>query len=158
MNILARSLYAYRFLEVVNRVCLVPTGKFSIFSILHSSKLNCLILVSSLSSAAAAKSDTCTPLKGSLQACDFEVFGTVQGVDLRKYTKQQAAQLKIVGWVQNTIRDSVEGHMEGEKPNIDQMKNWLEKTGSPRSKITKVQFTNEKSITKLSGDTFDIKR
>jgi acylphosphatase len=48
--------------------------------------------------------------------------------------------------------------MEGEKSNIDQMKNWLQTTGSPRSKITKVQFTNEKSITKLTGNTFDIRR
>jgi hypothetical protein len=38
------------------------------------------------------------------------------------------------------------------------MKIWLEKTGSPKSKITKVQFTNEKSITKLTGNTFNIKR
>ena len=86
------------------------------------------------------------------------MFGTVQGVYFRKYTKNQAAQLNIVGWVQNTIRDTVEGHMEGEKSNIEQMKNWLEKTGSPRSKVTKVQFTNEKPITKLSVDIFDIKR
>jgi len=48
--------------------------------------------------------------------------------------------------------------MEGEKTNIDQMKIWLQKTGSPKSKITKAQFTNEKSITKLTGNTFNIKR
>ena len=48
--------------------------------------------------------------------------------------------------------------MEGEKPNVDQMKNWLQKTGSPKSKITKAEFTNEKTITKLTGDTFSIKR
>jgi acylphosphatase len=86
------------------------------------------------------------------------VFGTVQGVFFRKYTKQQATELNLVGWVQNTERDTVEGYMEGEKSNIDQMKNWLQTTGSPRSKITKVQFTNEKSITKLTGNTFDIRR
>ncbi len=86
------------------------------------------------------------------------MFGTVQGVFFRKYTKQQATELNLVGWVQNTERDTVEGYMEGEKSNIDQMKNWLQTTGSPRSKITKVQFTNEKSITKLTGNTFDIRR
>jgi len=86
------------------------------------------------------------------------VFGAVQGVFFRKYTKQQATKLNLVGWVQNTERDTVEGYMEGEKSNIDQMKNWLQTTGSPRSKITKVQFTNEKSITKLTGNTFDIRR
>ncbi len=86
------------------------------------------------------------------------MFGTVQGVFFRKYTKQQATELNLVGWVQNTERDTVEGYMEGEKSNIDQMKNWLQTTGSPRSKITKVQFTNEKSIRKLTGNTFDIRR
>ncbi len=48
--------------------------------------------------------------------------------------------------------------MEGQKSNVDQMKNWLQTTGSPRSKITKVQFTNENSIAKLTGKTFDIRR
>ena len=48
--------------------------------------------------------------------------------------------------------------MEGQKNNIDQMKNWLKKTGSPSSKITKTQFTNEKSVTKLTSDTFDVRR
>jgi acylphosphatase len=48
--------------------------------------------------------------------------------------------------------------MEGQKTNIDQMKIWLEKAGSPKSKITKAEFTNEKSITKLTGNTFDIIR
>jgi hypothetical protein len=38
------------------------------------------------------------------------------------------------------------------------MKTWLQTTGSPRSKITKVEFTNEKSITKLTKNTFDIRR
>ncbi len=85
------------------------------------------------------------------------MFGTVQGVFFRKYTKNQAIQLNLVGWVQNTKQDTVEGYMEGEKTNIDQMKNWLQTTGSPKSKITKVEFNNEKSITKLTGNTFDIR-
>ncbi len=52
----------------------------------------------------------------------------------------------------------MQGHMEGQNINIDQMKNWLQTTGSPKSKITKVEFTNEKSITKLTGNTFNIRR
>jgi acylphosphatase len=48
--------------------------------------------------------------------------------------------------------------MEGEKPNIDRMKNWLQTRGSPKSKITKTEFTNEKKISKLTGNTFNIKR
>ncbi|CAF1411287.1 unnamed protein product [Adineta steineri] len=102
MSILARSLYTCRFFEIVNRVCLIQS-------------ISCL-------------SDSANPINKSLHACDFEVFGTVQG------------------------------HMEGYKNNIDQMKNWLQTTGSPKSKIIKTEFTNEKSIKKLTENTFNIKR
>ncbi len=120
--------------------------------------LNYHVLVSYLSDSATTNSDTFNTAKGSLRSCDFEVFGAVQGVFFRRYTQQQATKLNLVGWVQNTQRETVEGYMEGEKTNIDQMKNWLEKTGSPKSKILKVQFTNEKTISKLTGNTFDIRR
>lgn len=66
--------------------------------------------------------------------------------------------MNLVGWVENTDKDTVIGHMEGEKTNFDDMKIWLQKTGSPKSKITKTIFTNEKTISKLSANTFDIRR
>lgn len=70
----------------------------------------------------------------------------------------QATELNLVGWVQNTERNTVEGYMEGETMNVDQMKEWLEKTGSPRSKITKAQFKNEKTISTLTGNRFEFRR
>jgi len=79
-------------------------------------------------------------------------------VYFRHHTQQQAKKLNLIGWVQNTEVNTVQGHMEGQNINIDQMKNWLQTTGSPKSKITKVEFTNEKSITKLTGNTFNIRR
>jgi acylphosphatase len=79
-------------------------------------------------------------------------------VYFRHHTQQQAKKFNLIGWVQNTEVNTVQGHMEGQNINIDQMKNWLQTTGSPKSKITKVEFTNEKSITKLTGNTFDIRR
>jgi len=154
MSILARSLIAYRFFEILNRVCLIQSGKF-LFTF-YFTFVFIVSLVSCLSNSATA-SNECTSNE-SLRSCDFEVFGTVQGVFFRKYTQQQATKLDLVGWVKNTETDTVEGHMEGQKSNIDQMKNWLQTTGSPRSKITKVEFTNEKSITKLTKNTFDIRR
>ncbi|CAF1465438.1 unnamed protein product [Adineta ricciae] len=130
MSILARSLYACRFFEIVNRVCLIQP-------------ITCLS--NSVSST-------------SLRSCDFQVYGKVQGVYFRQHTHDQAKKLNLVGWVENTKSHTVHGHMEGVKSNIDQMKEWLEKTGSPKSKITKAEFTNERSITKLTTDTFIIKR
>lgn len=111
-----------------------------------------------LSNSSPASSQTSSSSKGSFRSCDFEVFGKVQGVYFRKYTQHQAKNLNLVGWVQNTVRDTVEGYMEGEKTNIDQMKEWLQKTGSPSSKVTKVEFKNEKSISELTGNVFEIRR
>ncbi|CAF1105504.1 unnamed protein product [Adineta steineri] len=132
MSILARSLYTCRFFEIVNRVCLIQS-------------ISCL-------------SDSANAVDKPLHACDFEVFGTVQGVYFRQHTYEQAKRLDLVGWVKNTEKNTVQGHMEGYKNNVDQMKNWLQTTGSPKSKIIKTEFTNEKSIKKLTENTFNIKR
>ncbi len=94
----------------------------------------------------------------SYAACDFEIFGTVQGVFFRKYTQQQATKLNLVGWVKNAATGTVQGHMEGRKGDIDKMKSWLQTTGSPKSKITKANFSNEKSITQLNGKSFSVNK
>jgi acylphosphatase len=106
------------------------------------------------SSSAAASKET----NESLISCDFEIFGTVQGVFFRKYTQQQATKLNLVGWVKNAASGTVQGHMEGPKDNINQMKNWLRTKGSPKSKITKAEFSNEKTITQLNGKSFSVNK
>lgn len=95
---------------------------------------------------------------GSLVACDFEIFGTVQGVFFRKYTQQQATKLKLVGWVRNAPSGTVQGHMEGSKDDINKMKTWLKTKGSPKSKITKAEFSNEKSIAQLTATSFSVNK
>lgn len=44
-----------------------------------------------------------------------ELFSTFQ------YTQKQAKQLRLVGWVHNTRRDTVEGLVQGDKQAIEQM-------------------------------------
>ncbi|CAF0758642.1 unnamed protein product [Adineta steineri] len=95
---------------------------------------------------------------GSYVSCDFEVFGIVQGVFFRKHTEQQATKLNLVGWVKNAASGTVQGHMEGRKEDIDKMKTWLKTTGSPKSRISKVNFSNEKTITQLNGKTFSVNK
>lgn len=112
-----------------------------------------LVLVSCLSTTIKQSKDS-----DSLRACDFEVFGTVQGVYFRHHTQQQAKKLNLVGWVKNTEMDTVQGHMQGQRKHVDQMKNWLRTTGSPKSKIIKAEFSKEKPISQLDGDSFSIKR
>jgi len=92
-----------------------------------------------------------------LIAVDFEVFGAVQGVFFRKYTQKQAKQLRLVGWVHNTRRDTVEGQMQGDKQAIEQMKTWLQKVGSPSSKIDRVEFRNEKEISGIEYSHFEVR-
>lgn len=77
---------------------------------------------------------------------EFEVFGRVQGVFFRKYTKKQAELLNLTGWCQNTRDDTVKGEIEGAEDKINQMKYWLENTGSPSSHITRAIFSPLKAI------------
>ncbi|KAM8920690.1 acylphosphatase-1 [Pelodytes ibericus] len=91
-----------------------------------------------------------------LISLDYEVFGKVQGVFFRKYTKAQGESLGLVGWVQNTDTGTVKGQLQGPSSQIWEMQQWLQNTGSPKSKITKVHFQNEKKITRLDHSSFKI--
>nr|XP_021207931.2 acylphosphatase-2 isoform X1 [Bombyx mori]XP_037875156.1 acylphosphatase-2 isoform X1 [Bombyx mori]XP_037875157.1 acylphosphatase-2 isoform X1 [Bombyx mori] len=53
------------------------------------------------------------------RALDFEVFGRVQGVFFRKYTKEQADKLGLRGWCKNTAQGTVLGHMQGTLDKIE---------------------------------------
>lgn len=68
------------------------------------------------------------PSQKVLKSFNYEVFGKVQGrfifisgVFFRKYTKEQARKLGVVGWIKNTDRGTVEGIIQGESPLCDQM-------------------------------------
>ncbi|XP_011695325.1 PREDICTED: acylphosphatase-2-like isoform X2 [Wasmannia auropunctata] len=90
-------------------------------------------------------------------AVDFEVFGIVQGVFFRKYTQKRGKELGLRGWCMNTPDGTVTGHLEGEKAQVEEMKQWLRHTGSPSSRIDKVEFRNEKEISKPSFSNFEIR-
>ena len=49
-----------------------------------------------------------------LQSVEFEVFGKVQKVYFRKYTKLEADKLFIKGYCFNTENGTVKGILEGE--------------------------------------------
>ncbi|BES96879.1 unnamed protein product [Nesidiocoris tenuis] len=97
-------------------------------------------------------------MAGSLVSLDFEVFGLVQGVCFRAYTQKQAVKLGLVGWCQNTSRDTVVGSLQGDRNKVNEMKDWLQNTGSPHSRIDKAVFTNEQLIEKLTFNKFDIRK
>ncbi|XP_050294194.1 acylphosphatase-1-like [Anthonomus grandis grandis] len=93
-----------------------------------------------------------------LISLEFEVFGRVQGVFFRKFTQKEALKLDLRGWCMNTTNNTVKGYLEGPIDKIAKMKTWLQKTGSPQSRIDKAVFTNEQGIATYTCDTFSIKR
>jgi len=93
-----------------------------------------------------------------LIALEYEVFGKVQGVFFRKYTDKQASKLGVRGWIMNTKNQTVKGELEGPADKIMEMKNWLQITGSPSSRIDKAVFNNEKEIEKYTFEHFGIRK
>ncbi|XP_046860131.1 acylphosphatase-1-like [Xenia sp. Carnegie-2017] len=91
-----------------------------------------------------------------LISLDFEVFGKVQGVFFRKHTQKKGKEYGVVGYVKNTQHSTVVGQLQGEKQSVDLMKVWLSTEGSPKSKITKCQFSKERFIEKVEHTTFSI--
>ncbi|XP_035982218.1 acylphosphatase-2 [Fundulus heteroclitus] len=83
---------------------------------------------------------------GNLVSVDFEIFGHVQGVCFRMYTEKEGLRLGLVGWVKNTHGGTVVGQVQGPADQVEEMKVWLSKEGSPTSRITKAKFTNQKAI------------
>ncbi|KAJ2949044.1 hypothetical protein O0L34_g5985 [Tuta absoluta] len=103
-------------------------------------------------------STTADVKKTSLSNVDFEVFGKVQGVFFRKHTQRRASELGLKGWVMNTAQGTVIGQMQGPVASIDNMKKWLQTTGSPKSKIEKAVFKNELPLTSCAYRSFEIRR
>ncbi|XP_058062785.1 acylphosphatase-2-like [Anopheles bellator] len=93
-----------------------------------------------------------------LLACDFEVFGIVQGVFFRKYTQKKASSLGLRGWCMNTADGTVKGQLEGEEKPFNEMKHWLQTKGSPSSRIDKTVFNVPKEITSYTFKDFSIRR
>ncbi|XP_054712876.1 acylphosphatase-2-like isoform X2 [Uloborus diversus] len=92
-----------------------------------------------------------------LQSLDFEVFGRVQGVFFRKFTREKGKELGLKGWVMNTSQGTVLGTMQGKEEKIEDMKHWLQNIGSPMSKIEKCDFKNLRHISKEEFEDFHIK-
>jgi len=66
------------------------------------------------------------------------ITGRVQGVYFRSYARSEAENLKLKGWVRNSVGGSVEIIVEGKKADIQKFIDWCNE-GSPPSKVTKVQ-------------------
>jgi acylphosphatase len=84
----------------------------------------------------------------------------VQGVFFRKYTSEKARSLGLRGYCEN-IEDgkAVVGELESESLEaLNTMIRWLKETGSPKSRIDKLDLREIKTIEKGQFKSFDIRK
>jgi acylphosphatase len=66
------------------------------------------------------------------------INGRVQGVNYRFYTRQQAIELGLHGWVRNVRDGRVEAVFQGEQSAVLKMLKWCE-LGPPSARVTDVE-------------------
>lgn len=67
------------------------------------------------------------------------ITGKVQGVWFRAWTREEARDLGLDGWVRNRLDGSVEAVLAGESADIDTMLRLLE-SGPPMARVGKVAY------------------
>ena len=75
--------------------------------------------------------------KKSTERLHATVFGRVQGVSFRFYTRDTAAELDLTGWVANRFDGSVEVVAEGPRSALDQLLEFLHQ-GPPMARVNQV--------------------
>jgi acylphosphatase len=76
--------------------------------------------------------------KKSTERLHVVVFGRVQGVSFRFYTRDTAVELNLTGWVANRYDGSVEVVAEGPRAALDQLLEFLQQ-GPPMARVEQVQ-------------------
>jgi acylphosphatase len=77
--------------------------------------------------------------KSSAERLQAIVYGRVQGVSFRFYTRDTATALGLTGWVANRYDGSVEVVAEGPRAQLEQLLNFLYQ-GPPMARVDQVQF------------------
>jgi len=82
------------------------------------------------------------------------VIGYVQGVFFRAYTVDEAKKWNLTGWVRNRADGSVEVVAEGERKNLDRLKEWC-RQGPPSARVTDVKVNYEPATNEF--DSFKVR-
>ena len=73
-----------------------------------------------------------------LASVQVTVYGYVQGVFFRSFTREQATELGLTGYVRNLLgEEAVEVNAEGDRKKLEKLIDYL-KAGPPGAKVTKV--------------------
>ena len=67
------------------------------------------------------------------------IYGRVQGVFFRAWTREQADKLGVTGWVRNCPDGRVEAHVEGQSASVEQMITLL-RHGPPSAVVEDVRL------------------
>ncbi len=82
------------------------------------------------------------------------VSGKVQGVFFRDFTRKEAINLGLSGWVRNLPDGTVEAVITGDSQTVDQMIGWLHR-GSPASRVDHVH--EEEIDTVIDYSSFEVR-
>ncbi len=74
------------------------------------------------------------------RAAQVRVVGRVQGVSFRYYTRQQALQEGLHGWVRNLANGDVQVWLQGEAGAVARMLQWLHQ-GPPSARVDLVEIS-----------------
>lgn len=83
------------------------------------------------------------------------VFGRVQGVGFRYYTRVQAVRVGLSGYVRNLSNGSVEVLAQGSEEKLEMFISLLKK-GSSFSDVEKISFTKDEITGKFEHISFEI--
>jgi len=89
-----------------------------------------------------------------MRSAQIKVYGLVQGVFFRKYTREKAKELGISGWVRNAVDGTVEIEAEGSSESLDRFITWCH-LGPEKAVVNKVTIT-EQALKNFTS--FEIKR
>lgn len=76
----------------------------------------------------------------SLVRLEATIYGLVQGVYFRQYTRQEANRLELVGWVANQPDGTVRVVAEGEEAVLGQLLGFL-REGTPSARVDHVEIS-----------------
>jgi acylphosphatase len=73
------------------------------------------------------------------------VYGRVQGVFFRDFTRKEAERLCLKGWIRNCCDGTVEAVIEGNADNVAEMLHWLHH-GPPAARVDEVVIRQEQPV------------
>jgi acylphosphatase len=86
----------------------------------------------------------------SVRRAHVWITGRVQGVFFRHYTRQEAAQRGLSGWVRNLPDGRVEAVFQGEDADLEAMLRWC-RQGPPAARVTDVELVWEAPDPGMTG-------